>query len=1142
MKCARCQEPSPPEARFCSDCGARLVAICGACGVELPDGARFCFSCGQPVTEPSADGPVARAPSAYTPRHLAERILRSRAVLEGERKQVTVLFADVKGSMELLIDRDPEDARALLDPILASMMEAVHHYEGTVNQIMGDGIMALFGAPIAHEDHAVRGCYAALRMQETVWTHAEAMRRAYGVAVQIRIGLNSGEVVVRSISNDLHMDYTAVGQTIHLAGRMEQLALPGTILVAADTARLAEGHAALRSLGPIAVRGLSAPVEVHELLGKTPGHSRLSAAAARGLSRFVGRDLEIAELRRALDLAAAGRGQVVALIGEPGVGKSRLSYEFMQTDRARGWRLLESAAVSYGKATSYLPLVDLLRRHFDVGPRDQPAETRDKVGQRIRALDPALEPLLPALLALLDVPDAQWDRLDPAERRQRTHEALKVLIVRESHMRPLILLVEDLHWLDGETQAFLDGLVERLPTARLLLLVTYRPEYRHAWSSKSYYSQVRLDLLTPASASALLEGLLGADPSLEQVKTLLTERAGGNPLFLEESVRTLIETGALGGARGAHHLARPQGSIQVPPTVQAILASRIDRLAPEDKEVLQAASVIGRDVPFELLAAIAAEAETWRADAAREESGYGNPGERERSVLRERLGRLQAAEFLYETGTLPDLQYTFRHALMHEVAYGGLLHERRRALHARVVDAIERLDSARATVELDQLALHAYRGEIWDKALAYCRAAAARDFARSANAAALDRVDQALHALDRLGGTGRDTLSELLLVAQRAAALRALRGYASAEVEAVYWQARELCEAVGDTPERFGIEWQQMQFFLVRGELDPAADLAARLLDHAERHRDRSELMDAHLAMGMALFHQGRFAAARDHLEQGVALYRPTDDSPHLVTHGQDPGAFCLSYLAYTLWFLGYPDQASARAEAALDVAERSAHAFSYVSALTFVARVSQCRRDLSRTMEVARQVMRASREHGFAYYEAQGEIQLGWALAMADGDESGCAQILEGYAALEKTGTVLGLRGALVQLAEAYRRVGRGAQALGALDMAHDPTRGRETRCWDAEFARLRAELAAPESGATAAACYEQALLIAREQGARSLELRAALGYTKLLRATGRLNDADRMLRPIAASFTEGDSTVELREARTLLRGDRTT
>ena len=1119
MQCPRCRAENRETRRFCGECGLSFALKCPSCGFLNEGSEKFCGGCGAATTG-SAPPPQSKfgPPESYTPKHLAEKILISKAALAGERKQVTVLFADLKGSMELLADRDPEEARKLLDPVLERMMEAVHRYEGTVNQVMGDGIMALFGAPLAHEDHAVRACYAALRMQDSVTQYAQDARRAHGISVQIRVGLNSGEVVVRAIGSDLHMDYTAVGHTTHLGGRMEQLALPGTILVAPDTARLAEGRVTLRSLGPIAIRGLPSPIEVYELIGKTPGRARLHASAARGLSRFVGRDPEMEELSRALDLAAAGRGQVVALVGQPGVGKSRLSYEFVHSARARDWRLLETAAVSYGKATSYLPPVDLLRRYFDVADRDQPAEICERVTQRIRELDPALLPLLPALLALLDLPDPNWERLDPADRRQRTHEALKALIMRESQVRPLILIVEDLHWVDSETQAFLDGLVEQLPMAKLFLLVTYRPEYRHAWSSKSYYTQLHLDLLEPESASSLLSELLGDGPSLEQIKAILTERADGNPLFLEESVRTLVETGALSGARGAYRVVRPLSSIQVPPTVQAILASRIDRLAPEDKEVLQAASVIGKDVPFELLVTIAG-------------TGAG--------PLRDRLGRLQTAEFLYEVGALPDQQYAFRHPLMHEVAYTGLLHERRRVLHARVMEAIEHLDTGRAPAQLDRLAYHAFQGEIWDKALAYCRAAAARDFARSANAEALDRVDQALHALSRLAVPAQDTLSELLLVAQRAAALRALRGYASAEVEAVYRQARTLCQAVGDTPERFGVEWQQMQFFLVRGELDTAAELSTQLLEQAERRQDRSQLMDAHLATGMTLFHQGRFASAHDHLEQGVALYRPEEDQPHLVTHGQDPGAFCLSYLAYALWFLGYPDQASVRAEMALEVARRSAHAFSFVSALTFAARVSQCRRDLGRTMDVARQVVRASREHGFTYYEAQGRIQLGWALAMAESDESGCSEILKGYAALETTGTVLGLRGALVQLAEAYWRLGRAKEALAALETADDPTRGRGTRCWDAEFARVRGELAAPESGASAIDWYEEALRIARTQGAKSLELRAALSYAKSLCAMGRREDVHRVLGGVVEQLTEGHATVELRESRALLVGE---
>ena len=487
-----------------------------------------------------------RAPRTYTPPYLAEKILTSRGALEGERKQVTVLFADLKGSMELLADRDPEEARQLLAPVLEHLMAAVHRYEGTVNQVMGDGIMALFGAPLAHEDHAVRACYAALHMQEVMGRYAEALRRQQGLDVQIRVGLNAGEVVVRSIGSDLRMDYTAVGQTTHLAARMEQLARPGTALLTADTLRLVEGYVEVTPLGPVPVKGLQEPVEVYELLRAGPVRSRLQAAVARGLTRFVGRDTELEHLRQALARAGAEHGQVVAGVGEAGVGKSRLLYEFTRSHHTHGWLQLASNSVSYGKATAYLPVLDLLKGYFQIEAQDDARRRREKVTGKLLTLDRALEPMLPALLALLEVPveDQQWQAFDPPQRRRRTLEAIKHLLLRESQVQPLCLMFEDLHWIDAETQA-----------------------------------------------------LLGDDPSLAPLKQLLIARTQGNPFFLEESVRTLVETEVLVGERGAYRLARPLESLQVPATVQAVLAARIDRLPPEEKRLLQTAAVIGTEVP-----------------------------------------------------------------------------------------------------------------------------------------------------------------------------------------------------------------------------------------------------------------------------------------------------------------------------------------------------------------------------------------------------------------------------------------------------------------------------------------------------------------------------------------------------------------
>jgi class 3 adenylate cyclase/tetratricopeptide (TPR) repeat protein len=671
------------------------------------------------------------APLSYTPTHLAEKILHSKAALEGERKQVTVLFADIKDSTELIRDLDPEAAQQLLDPALQCMMDAVHRYEGTVNQVLGDGIMALFGAPIAHEDHALRACYAALAMQAAMRDYTEAVRRTHGLELRIRVGLNAGEVVVRAIGNDLHMDYSAVGQTTHLAARMEQLATPGSIRLTAATLRLVEGLVRVNALGPIPVKGLAEPVEVFELVGASMVRRRLQAAAARGLTRFVGRQTECEAIRQALARAEAGHGQVVAIVGEAGVGKSRLVYEVVHAHHTQGWLVLESASVSYGKATPYFPVIELLKHYARVEDSDDMRTIRAKVTGQVLTLDDALQDALSGLLALLDVlpADSPFLKLDPPQRRQRTLEALKRLLLRESQAQPLLLVFEDLHWIDAETQAFLDLLVDSLPTARMLLLVNYRPEYQHGWGSKTYYTQLRLDPLPPASADEFLQVLLGDDPSLAPLKHLLITRTEGNPFFLEESVRTLVETGVLVGQTGAYRLAQALPTIQVPATVQAVLAARIDRLPSEEKRLLQTAAVIGHEVPLPLLRVI--------TDVTEE-------------ALHRGLAQLQGAEFLYETCLFPEREYTFKHALTHEVAYSSLLQERRRVLHARILTALEGLYADRLDEQVDRLAHHALRGEVWDKAVVACRQAGAKAMTHSAYREAVPCFEQALEALQHL--------------------------------------------------------------------------------------------------------------------------------------------------------------------------------------------------------------------------------------------------------------------------------------------------------------------------------------------------------------------------------------------------------
>ncbi|HSB82575.1 MAG TPA: AAA family ATPase, partial [Candidatus Methylomirabilis sp.] len=653
-----------------------------------------------------------------------------------------MLFADIQGSLELLEGRDPEEARALLDPALHTMMEAVHRYEGTVNQVLGDGIMALFGAPLAHEDHALRACYAALWMQEAIRAYADRLLKGHGVSLQIRLGLNAGEVVVRGIGNDLAMDYTAVGQTTHLAARMEQLTSPGSILVTETVARLTGEYLQLKPLGPVPVKGLTEPVEVFEIIGTARPRTHLEAAAARGLTPFVGRQAELDALSQVLDRARAGHGQVAALIGDPGVGKSRLYWEFAHSPRTQGWLVLEGRSVSYGKGMAHLPVLDILRTYFQIDDRDDGRKIREKVLGKLLALDEALAPTAPALLALLEVPveDSQWHALDPYQRGRRTLDALKRLLLRESKVQPLFLVLENLHWIDNETQAFLDCLIESIPAARILLLVTYRPEYQHTWKSKSDYTQLRIDSLPPEGADEFLRVLLGDDPSLRGLKQLLIERTAGNPLFLEEIIRTLAETEVLVGERTAYRLGKPLQTIQLPATVVAVLAARIDRIPPEEKRLLQSAAVIGRQVPFALLQIIA---------------------ELPDEALRGALANLQAADFLYETSLFPELEYAFKHNLTYEVAYTSLLHERRRALHARIVGAVEALPADRLAEQVERLAQHAFQAEMWAKAVGYLRQAGAKALRRSANHEAVACFEQALAALQHLP-EGREGLEQAI--------------------------------------------------------------------------------------------------------------------------------------------------------------------------------------------------------------------------------------------------------------------------------------------------------------------------------------------------------------------------------------------
>jgi class 3 adenylate cyclase/predicted ATPase len=1121
MQCPRCQHENRPQAKFCEECAAPLARACSNCGTPLSPNAKFCPECAHPVAAGTTE-PRFASPESYTPKHLAEKILTSKAALEGERKLVTVLFADLKGSMELLADRDPEEARKLLDPVLERMMEAVHRYEGTVNQVMGDGIMALFGAPVAQEDHAVRACYAALSMQEGARRYAASVFRSHGVSIQIRVGLNSGEVVVRAIGSDLHMDYTAVGQTTHLAARMEQLAEPGTTLLTPATLALAEGFVQVTARGPVPVKGLADLVEVFALTGASPVRSRLHAAAAQGLTPFVGRDAELELLRRTLTLAGSGRGQVVAIVGEPGVGKSRLVWEFTHSHRSAQWLVLEAASVSYGKATTYFPVIELLRGYFQIEARDDVRRIREKVTGKLVSLDRALEATLPVFFSLLDVGEAdpEWARLDPSQRRRLTLDALKRLLLRESQVQPLLLVFEDLHWIDTETQALLDLLVESLPTALVLLLVNYRPEYTHAWGSKTSYQQVRLDALPATSAAELLDGLLGVDAALGDLKRRLIERTHGNPFFLEESVRALVETKALAGTRGAYVLTGAMRALQLPATAQAILAARIDRLAPGDKRLLQAASVIGKDVPLALLQAVAEESE---------------------DVLRRTLGELQATEFIYETRLFPDTEYTFKHALTHEVTYGTLLNDRRRTLHARIVEAIERLYSDRLGEQVDLLAHHAVRGEVWEKAVVYLREAGTKALLRSANTDAVNYFTRGLEAVEGLADSGKGERHELALLLALGPAIQAAKGLGAPEAERVFVRARELSERFGEPRAAFQALWGQWMFEAGQARIEPARRIGRELLGLAARANDRALTLEAHHAMWATSFWLGELAAARAHTDQGIVLYdREQHRSLAFLYGGHDPGACCHYFSAWLLWLAGRPVQAVGAVEVAIALANQLAHPPTTAIGLTWACALLYLGRDVGATGRHARRLIDLSTEQDLPAWRAAGLVFDGWARAETGERGAGVTQIQEGVTASKTTGTLLSLA-PLYMLAwsDALLKSGLAVEGLAVVDetLASMATSG--VRVFHSEFHRLRGELLlarSPSDHAEAETCFRQAVDVARHQGAPGWELRAATSLSRLLGRQGKRDEGRQTLAPVYDRFTEGFDTADLREAKAIL------
>ena len=832
-------------------------------------------------------------PAAHLPRHLAERIKRVGPYIGGERKRVTILFADIQGSTEMIEDLDPELAAGRLDQGIKVMCDAVHRFEGVVNKVLGDGIMALFGAPLAHEDHHVRACYAALEMRDAF---AEMADDGLG----IRVGLHSGEVLIRSVSNDLSIEYDAIGAIVNIASRMEQIAEPGAICASEEVCRRAEGFVVTRPIGDRRVKGIRDPISVHEIVGSTPARSRWEARAARQLSEFVNRETEFAAIARAANGARAGHGQLVALVGDAGMGKSRLAHELVRSMLSADWNVLKTGATPLGSNTALLPFSRMFRDWLDVEDHDSRAEIAAKVDRRLAALDPALSSHVPAVEAILDLPvgDVEWARMEAPERGRRMIDAIGAFVLTLSRAKPTALIIEDLHWIDAQSAGVIDSLRALANDASVLLVVTHRHEFSREWSAPDEVVRVPVDPLGLPYTDKLVTALIGEDVSLRHLKGRLAARTSGNPLFVEEMVRALIEVGTLQGDVRNYRMVKGSVAIDVPESVWAILAARIDRLPPDQKTVLQLASVIGGDISYDLLHQLA-NLPASDLDAA--------------------LEQLRAAGFISVDKRTSVPIYAFRHSLMVDVAYASQLKQGRRELHAELVRIYEDRYQDRIEEHVDRIAHHARAGELWEKAVHYLQRAAQKASAISAYSDGVNLFDQAIEALAQLP-QGRETSKQAIDIqlGLRNALVplgelkRAMDGLRKAETEAV---------AIDDHRRLAKINIWRTNALTLQGDLEDAIRYGRRAVDIAGDVGDRSLLVWAQYVLGEAYLVYGRFPQATEtlrHLSDAIGRGPAIADDESMGRRA----VFCLGHLSTSLAFRADFAGAIAEGEEACRIAD----------------------------------------------------------------------------------------------------------------------------------------------------------------------------------------------------------------------------
>jgi class 3 adenylate cyclase/predicted ATPase len=1072
--------------------------------------------------------------------------------VEAERRQLTVMFCDLVGSTALSAQLDPEELREVVRAYQETCTEVIRRYDGHIAQHLGDGLLVYFGYPAAHEDDAQRAVRAGLEIVAAIRGRGSGVGGQEGQRplsarllhpLQVRIGIHTGLVVIGEIGSSEKREMLALGETPNLAARIQGQANPDEVVISAATYRLVEGLFTCEDRGQPELKGISTPLRLYRVVKESDAQSRFEVVVRKGLTPLIGRDHEFGLLHERWAQAKTGEGQVVLLSGEPGIGKSRLLQELKEQLGQEEAIRIEFRCSPYHQNSALYPVTEHLQRVLGIEREDSTQIKLGKLEQTLSHYQFPQADTLPLLAALLSLPHPAGVpplTLSPEQQKEKTLNALVRWLCEEAERQAVYCAWEDLHWADPSTLKLLALYLDQVPTARMLALLTFRPEFTPPWGSRSYLSQLTLGRLGRAQVERIVENITGGRTLPDAVVTQVVAKTDGVPLFVEELTKTVIESGVVRAVNSHYELTRPLSALAIPTTLQDALMARLDRLGPA-KEIAQIGATIGREFNYDLLQAISPLNE---------------------EILQQGLKQLVEAELVYQSGIPPQARYLFKHALVQDTAYQSLLKSRRQQLHQTIGKVLEEQFPETVETQPELVAHHYTEAGLIEQAVPYWQKAGERAVDRSAYVEAINHLSKGLELLKTLTETVERPHQELNLQTLLGLAFMATKNYGAPEVGKAYTRARELCRQVGETPQLAPVLYGLWIFHLVRAELPTAYEAAEQLLRLGQHTQDPALMVEGHHGLGQISYFMGKFAAAREHVEQAIALYDAWPSSSHAIRPVQDPGVLCRGFAAYSLWSLGYPDQALPRVHEAFALAQELSHPFSFAYALYFVFTLHQARKEDQLAQERLAELLAFSSEHGFPYFVEIGTFRQGAILAargqvkegltqmrqsidtrFAGGAEFGRPAFLGGLASAH--GTVGQIDEGLALLTEALALVdktGQHAFEVGLYLLKGQLTLQREARGWRLETSPPSSQASSLQPQVSNGAEQEaegyflKAIEIARRQGAKSLELQAVISLCRLWQKQGKKEEARQMLAEIYGWFTEGFDTGDLKEAKALL------